>query len=64
MLDETARTAIGLRELRRHILGKMKGVSIDDARFGVKAIGNDGAESLVAPCVYPARRRTEIPVVD
>ena len=28
-----------------------------DARFGVKAIGNDGTESLVAPYVYPAREK-------
>ena len=35
----------------------MKGMSIDDARFGVKAIGNDGTESLVAPYVYPARNK-------
>jgi hypothetical protein len=42
----------------------LKGVSIDDARFGVKAIGADGSESLVAPYVYPARRKTEIQVVE
>ena len=35
----------------------LKGMSIDDARFGVKAIGNDGTESLVAPYVYPARNK-------
>jgi Peptidase family M28 len=35
----------------------LKGMSIDDARFGVKAIGNDGTESLVAPYVYPARQK-------
>jgi len=28
-------------------------VSIDDTRFGVKAIGNDGTESLVATYAYP-----------
>jgi hypothetical protein len=33
----------------------LQGVSIDEARFGVKAIGNDGTESLVAPYVYPPR---------
>jgi len=33
----------------------LQGVSIDEARFGVKAIGTDGAESLVAPYVYPPR---------
>jgi hypothetical protein len=42
----------------------LKGVSIDDARFGVKAIGADGSESLVTPYVYPARRKTEIQVVE
>jgi len=41
----------------------MKDVSIDDLRFGVKAIGVDGTESLVAPYVYPARRKTEIETV-
>ena len=38
------------------------GVSIDDVRFGVKAIDNDGNESLVAPYVYPPRPKREIPV--
>ena len=37
----------------------MKDVSIDDARFGVKAIGMDGTESLVVPYVYPARKKVE-----
>ena len=40
----------------------LKDVSIDDARFGVKAIDNDGNESLVAPYVYPARPKREVPV--
>jgi hypothetical protein len=35
----------------------LKGLSIDESRFGVKAIGNDGTESLVAPYVYPARNK-------
>jgi hypothetical protein len=39
-----------------------KDVSIDDVRFGVKAIDNDGNESLVAPYVYPARPKREVPV--
>lgn len=39
-----------------------KDVSIDDIRFGVKAIDNDGNESLVAPYVYPPRTKREIPV--
>ena len=39
-----------------------KDVSIDDVRFGVKAIDNDGNESLVAPYVYPPRVKREIPV--
>jgi hypothetical protein len=34
-----------------------KDVSIDDARFGVKAIGADGTESLVSPYAYPPRQR-------
>jgi hypothetical protein len=38
----------------------LKDVSIDDVRFGVKAIGVDGTESIVTPYVYPARRKTEI----
>jgi hypothetical protein len=41
----------------------LKDISIDDARFGVKAIGNDGSESLVAPYVYPPRPKTEIQTV-
>jgi hypothetical protein len=41
----------------------MKDVSIDDAKFGVKAIGNDGSESLVTPYVYPARVKVEIETV-
>ncbi len=39
-----------------------KDVSIDDARFGVKAIDNDGNESLVSPYVYPPRPKREVPV--
>ena len=42
----------------------MKDVSIDDVKFGVKAIGNDGGESLVTPYVYPARQKTEIQTVE
>lgn len=37
----------------------LAGVSIDDTKFGVKAIGNDGTESLVAPYVYPPRAKVE-----
>ena len=40
----------------------LKDVSIDDARFGVKAIDNEGNESLVAPYVYPPRPRRDVPV--
>jgi hypothetical protein len=32
-------------------------VSVDDVRFGVKAIGNDGTESLITPYVYPPRNK-------
>jgi hypothetical protein len=40
----------------------LKDVSIDEFRFGVKAIDSDGNESLVAPYVYPPRQKREIPV--
>ena len=40
-----------------------KDVSIDDVKFGVKAIGNDGSESLVTPYVYPPRQKSEIETV-
>jgi hypothetical protein len=40
-----------------------KDVSIDDVKFGVRAIGNDGGESLVTPYVYPPRQKTEIETV-
>jgi hypothetical protein len=39
----------------------LKDVSIDDVRFGVKAIGNDGHESLVSAYVYPRRTKKEVP---
>lgn len=37
----------------------LKGMSIDEYRFGVKAIGNDGTESPVAAFVYPPRAKVE-----
>jgi len=37
----------------------LPGVSIDDTKFGIKAIGNDGTESLVAAYVYPPRMKVE-----
>jgi hypothetical protein len=40
----------------------LKDVSVDDVRFGVKAIDNDGNESLVAAYVYPSRPKREVPV--
>jgi hypothetical protein len=40
-----------------------KDVSIDDAKFGVKAIGADGNESLISAYVYPPRQKTEIETV-
>ncbi|SPE33635.1 hypothetical protein SBA3_2010011 [Candidatus Sulfopaludibacter sp. SbA3] len=55
----------GIQQARQDVFaGKvteytLKDVSIDDARFGVKAIGLDGTESLVVPCVYPARKKVE-----
>ncbi len=42
----------------------LKGMSIDDTRYGVKAIGNDGVESLVAPYVYPARNKVTYETVE
>jgi hypothetical protein len=42
----------------------LKDVSIDDVRFGVKAIGVDGTESLVVPYVYPPRKKAEYETVD
>ena len=41
----------------------LKDVSIDDAKFGIKAIGLDGSESIVTPYVYPPRTKTEIETV-
>jgi hypothetical protein len=41
----------------------LKDVSIDDAKFGVKAIGTNGMESLVTAYVYPPRQKTEIETV-
>jgi hypothetical protein len=41
----------------------LKDVSIDDAKFGVKAIGIDGGESMVTAYVYPPRVKTEIETV-
>ncbi len=38
----------------------LKDVSIDDAKFGVKAIGVNGAESLVTSYAYPLRQRVEV----
>ena len=40
----------------------LKDVSIDDLRFGVKAIDNDGHESLVSAYIYPPRQKREVPV--
>ena len=42
----------------------LKDVSIDDARFGVKAIGLDGSESLVAVYDYPPRAKAVIETVE
>ena len=41
----------------------IKDVSIDDLKFGVKAIGVDGSESVVAAYLYPPRAKTEIETV-
>jgi len=42
----------------------LKDISIDDVRFGVKAIGVDGTESLVTPYVNPPRQKTVIETVE
>ena len=39
------------------------GVILDDAKFGVKAIGNDGSESLVTVYAYPPRAKAEYETV-
>jgi hypothetical protein len=41
----------------------LKDVSIDDAKFGVKAIGVNGSESLVTAYAYPPRQKVEIETV-
>ena len=41
----------------------LKDVSIDDAKFGVKAIGVNGVESLVTSYAYPPRQKVEIETV-
>jgi hypothetical protein len=41
----------------------LKDVSIDDVKFGVKAIGTNGVESLVTSYAYPARQKVEIETV-
>jgi hypothetical protein len=42
----------------------LQDVSIDEYRFGVKAIGNDGAESPVAAYVFPTRTKVEYKTVE
>ncbi len=42
----------------------LKGVSIDETRFGVKAISADGGESLVAAYAYPPRQKVEYQTVE
>ncbi len=42
----------------------LKDVPIDDMKFGVRAIGNNGTESLVTPYAYPPRQKTEILTVE
>jgi len=42
----------------------LKDVSIDDLKFGIRAIGANGAESLVTPYTYPPRQKTEIQTVE
>jgi hypothetical protein len=42
----------------------LKDVSIDDLKFGIRAIGSNGAESLVTTYAYPPRQKTEILTVE
>jgi hypothetical protein len=42
----------------------LKDVSVDNAKFGVKAIGTDGSESLVTPYLYPPRAKAVIETVE
>jgi hypothetical protein len=42
----------------------LKDVSIDELKFGIKAIGVDGSESLVTPYAYPPRQKATIEVVE
>ena len=41
----------------------LKDISIDDAKFGVKAIGANGVESLVTSYAYPPRQKVEVETV-
>ena len=41
----------------------IKDMSIDDMKFGVKTIGIDGTESMVAPFLYPPRVKVEIETI-
>ena len=41
----------------------LKDVSIDDLKFGVKAVGVNGAESLVTSYAYPPRQKVEIETI-
>ena len=41
----------------------LKDVSIDDLKFGVKAIGVDGGESIVSAYLYPPRAKAEIETI-
>jgi hypothetical protein len=41
----------------------LKDVSVDDLKFGVKAIGVDGGESLVTTYAYPPRQKVEIETI-
>jgi hypothetical protein len=41
----------------------LKDVSIDEVKFGIKAIGNNGSESLVTAYTYPPRQRVEIETI-
>jgi hypothetical protein len=42
----------------------LKDVSVDDTIFGVRAVADDGSESLVSPYIYPARLKRKVQTVE
>ncbi len=41
----------------------LKDVSVDETIFGVRAVADDGSESLVSPYIYPARLKRKVQTV-